>query len=210
MRSLYPLLLGLLVVGLTACDTTDTDTDPDPDPLTVETVEDLAADPAVRDPETGETSQTGRFTLFNLRTGEVVLDYTDADRSDSLSTNWDIAFQGTSIIANATPESEGGIQIVSGTFEEITEAPTTGYAEALPGGSDAGWYNYAGPPTHLITPIAGTVLVVRTADGRYAKVRIISYYEGNPELPNAFEDADRHYTFEYVFQPDGSTAFPTE
>ncbi len=50
--------------------------------------------------------------------------------------------------------------------------------------------------------------MVRTGDGEYyAKIRILSYYEGNPEPDTEeFENApSRYYTFEYAIQMDGST-----
>ena len=55
-----------------------------------------------------------------------------------------------------------------------------------------------------LTPIPGRVLVIRTADGTYAKVRILSYYKGAPETPDAATDEARYYTFEFLHQPDGS------
>ncbi len=206
MRFVLPLFLAMAVVGLAACDTAEID--PDPQPLTVETVENLPADPSTS-AGGGQPTSSGRYTLFDIETGEIVLAFDEEDRSDSLSTNWDIGFQGTNLIANTTVGSQGGIQIVISAFDEVTEAPEAGYDAALPSGSGNSWYNYAGPPTHLITPISGRVIVVKTADGRYAKLRILSYYRGAPEEPNAFEDADRYYTFEYVFQPDGSRSFET-
>lgn len=201
---ILPLLLVLLV-GLAACDASDPAPDPEPDPLPVERAENVPADPSTRDFETGETVSTNRFTFFNLAEGEVVLAYDEESRADSASTAWDLGFRGTEIIANGGERGpgQGGIQILEGLFEEITEAPEGGYAERLA----EMWYNYAGPPSHLITPIPGRVLLVRTADGRYAKLRILNYYLDAPAEPNAYEDPDRYYTFEYVFQPDGSRFF---
>ena len=46
----------------------------------------------------------------------------------------------------------------------------------------------------------GRVLVVRTADGRYAKVSIQSYYKGAPASPTQASESG-YYTFRYVFQP---------
>ena len=43
-------------------------------------------------------------------------------------------------------------------------------------GSDNGWYNY-NRATNLILPIPGRTIVLRTADGNYAKMRILSYYK---------------------------------
>jgi hypothetical protein len=54
----------------------------------------------------------------------------------------------------------------------------------------------------------GVVLGVRTADGRYAKMQIVSYYKGGASVPTGAEgELARFYTFRYVFQPDGSRQF---
>ena len=88
----------------------------------------------------------------------------------------------------------------------FTQDSGNGYA--IMSGSGNGWYTYAGPPTFLITPTAGRILVFKTADGKFAKVEILSYYEGAPENPDAFTDQSRYYTFNYVYQPNsGETTF---
>ena len=206
-RSAFPVLLVLLL-GLAACDTAETGPDPGPDPLTVERVEDLPADPATGRDSLGQAISLNRFTFFSFADGEVVLAYDDEDRADSSSTAWDVAFRGTEVIANGgdSGPGEGGVQVVTGAFDEVTEAPADGYLDAVPGGSGNGWYNYD-PATFTVTPIPGRTLVVRTADGRYAKLRILSYYEGAPDPIDPFTDSERFYTFEYVYQPDGSRSF---
>jgi len=88
----------------------------------------------------------------------------------------------------------------------FTQDSSSGYA--IMSGSGNGWYTYSGPPTYLITPTAGKILVFKTADGKYAKVEILSYYQGAPENPDAFTDPSRYYTFNYVYQPNsGETTF---
>ena len=87
----------------------------------------------------------------------------------------------------------------------LTQDSESGYA--IPTGSGNGWYNYDFT-THVISPIAGKILVFRTHDNRYAKVEILSYYLGAPENPDAFTDPSRYYTFNYVYQPnEGATTF---
>ena len=88
----------------------------------------------------------------------------------------------------------------------ITQDSSEGYAIAS--GSGNGWYTYTGPPTYLISPTPGKILVFRTRDGKYAKMEILSYYLGAPENPDAFSDPSRYYTFNYVYQPnEGVTDF---
>lgn len=208
-------LTAAIALAFTACDSNDPD---DGGQLEVQTASDIAADPTP--PPTGDgppPSGTGQYTLFDLDNGEIVLSYEEENRSDSLSTTWDIGFQGTNVIANTTEGSEGGILFVENLFDEVLEAPASGYEAALPSGSDNGWYTYTGPPNHWILPIPGRTLIVRTGEGNYAKVRILSYYKGNPEEPPLFEDQEgqaehpsRYYTFEYVVQTDGTRDFPME
>ena len=206
-HTVAPVLLLLAVLGLTACD--GTDPIQEPEPIGSQRVSDLAADPIVGiDTVTGQPIGTGRFTFFNLRTNAVV------PASDSASANWDLALRGTTILVNGgtSGPGQGAALVWTGAFEDLAEAPADGYASdtgagnAIPLGSGSGWYNY-NPQLNLISPIPGRVLVVRTADGRYAKIRIVSYYRGAPASPNPQTDEARYYTFDYVFQPDGSRSF---
>lgn len=155
------------------------------------------------------------FTLFSFATNGAV------SNTDSASTKWDIGFRGTTIIVNGGVSGPGGTegQIVDGIFDELAEAPVSGYttdsqsAKAIPG---SGWYTYTGEatppaPQHAILPIAGKILVFKTADGKFAKVEVVSYYQGNPDTTTAsFADlatrpASRYYTFRFIYQPDGTT-----
>ncbi len=216
MRSLTLSLLAVAALGLSAC--SEVDPTPTPTPLQATRVNDLPADPATgRDPVTGApTGTTNRFTFFSLRENRIVLRSDSPNRADSASTAWDLAFRGTTILVNGgtSGPGQGAAQVLTAAFDEVTEAPADGYAQdaagapAIPTGSGSGWYTYNGA-TQTITPTPGRVLVVRTADGRYAKVRILSYYEGAPETIDPMADESRYYTFEYVFQPDGSRGFET-
>ncbi|SKC60984.1 HmuY family protein [Ohtaekwangia koreensis] len=160
---------------------------------------------------------SSKFTLFSFEDNAVVAN------TDSISTKWDIGFRGTTIILNGGTSGPGlaSGQIVSGIFDELLEAPATGYAsdsesKAITG--SGGWYTYTGTtavPNHAILPIAGKVLVLKTADGKYVKMEIISYYKGNPDTTTStFADlntrpASRYYTFNFIYQPDGTTNFET-
>ena len=142
------------------------------------------------------------YTFYDLSTGKIV--------EDSLSSQWDIGLQGTSIIANTG--NDGGLQELSIAFAELTEAPSTGYVS-----SNQTWYNYTGAapsgPQHAVLPVDGVTLVFQTPDNEYAKVRIISYYYGNPDVTSqefidpATRPDSRYYTFEYAVQTDGSRFF---
>ncbi len=201
-NTLITALLVATSISLTACDSVSSNEE-DFEPLQTVLVENLAADPAERNPATGEAlERTGRYTLFSLRDNEIVLNYSEPNRADSSSTSWDIGFRGTSIIANGgtSGPGDGGVQLLEGVFEEIALAPTSGYDAA-----NSSWYSYD-MSTHVISPTPGRVLAVRTADGRYAKIRVLSYYKDAPDNPT-LRDPTEYYTFEYIYQPDGSTDF---
>ena len=203
----------------------DSDGNGDGEPLLVNSITDIAADPTTgRDPMTGQPISLNQYALVSLRSGTVVLTYDNADRSDSSSTSWDVGFQGTNIIFNGgtSGPGEGGAVIREETFENVLEAPaddqfrtdgvsacTTSDGQAAAAfaictGSDNGWYNY-NPAANLVTPLAGRTIVVKTADGRFAKMRILSYYQGNPPINEVTPTSiGRYFTIEYVFQEDGS------
>lgn len=203
-RSLCLVLAVALIGMLSGCDSNSSDDEDFPDPELTR-FEDLPADPFTSVGADGRPAGTGSFTFFSLRDNMMV------PGTDSASTNWDIAFRGTDIIINggASGPGNGAAQIVEGLFEEVTEAPTSGWVAdsetgpAIPFGSGNGWYNY-NPVAMVLSPFPGRVILVRTADGLYAKMRIISYYRGAPDAPTQDSDA-RYYTFEYLLQPDGST-----
>ena len=206
MKTIKFLILSIMLISFYNCE----DDGPNLQDIQSVTVEDLHA------PQEGGQGQpiSGQFTKFDFQTGS----------ETNSETDWDIAFRGTSIIVNGgisletndEPERTGdaGVYIFSGTMAEmvvvdtslITQDSSEGYAIAS--GSGNGWYTYTGPPTYLISPTPGKILVFRTSDGKYAKMEILSYYLGAPENPDAFSDPSRYYTFNYVYQPnEGVTDF---
>lgn len=212
LRFLQPIFVIALVFTVAACDS-DSSADDD---FTGEAmlVEDVAADPATgRDPVTGQpVGTTGHFTLFSLSENRIVSSGANFSAEDSASTDWDIGFRGTTIILNGgtSGPGQGGVIVREGIFEDLADAPNAGYVVdsatgyGVPSGSGNGWYNY-NPAAMVLSPIPGRFLVIRTADGRYAKLRIISYYQGAPDPVDPFTSQERYYTFEFVYQPDGST-----
>lgn len=161
-------------------------------------------------PQTGGQGQPvgGAFTKFSFSQNAAVTN--DA---------WDIAFRGTTIIVNGgstigitdEPARAGNaaVSIAYGTFSSITTVPaaatfkqdgTNSYA--IPTGSEAGWYKYDSA-SNLITPIPGKIFVIRTHDGKYVKMEILSYYKDAPANPNSSMPT-RYFTFKYVYQPNGT------
>lgn len=209
-RNLFLLAFGIAVLGLSSCSKSD------PAPVTIQasTISNLAADPPSGgyDPTNGQPiGVTKKFTLFSFKTGAIVAN------TDSATSNWDIGFNGTTIIVNNTTSGPGSssAQVVAGIFDELASAPESGYLTdnnttvpvtyAIPKGSGNGWYNYD-VATNVISPIAGRIIVVKTAEGKYAKMEILSYYKDAPVTPTS-SDLDRYYTFRYVYQSGTGTSF---
>ena len=99
--------------------------------------------------------------------------------------------------------------IEDGTFDSVETVVTSNLEQdsesgyAIVTGSGNGWYTY-NPANNSIAPTPGKVLVIRTRDGRYAKVEILSYYKDAPlEItPEIAANDSRYYTFNYVYQPN--------
>ncbi len=205
-------LLGILSTSIVACTKSDNTTVL---PVTAVTVKDIPADTVVGLSAQGIPITNGKYTFYSLEKNAVV------PNSDSASAKWDIAFMATKIITNGGTSGSGlgGAFIYTGLFDALTTVPTDSVFKtdnapssyAITYGSGKGWYNYDGL-TNIITPLAGRVLVIRTASGKYAKMEITSYYKGGVTLPATASDADkltkqRYYTFRYAYQPNGTKTF---
>jgi heme-binding HmuY-like protein len=143
---------------------------------------------------TVDASSPERWRYFSFRLGSVL--------EDAGPREWDLAFRRYQIIANGGAEFPGRAGIADlGTvaFAGVTMAPENGY-QLTTGGPDprnpaiAGWYEY-GYFSHVLSP-KPHVWAVRTADGRYAKLELVSYY-----CPRSQPGC---VTFRYVYQGDGS------
>ncbi|MBX9808110.1 MAG: HmuY family protein [Flavobacteriaceae bacterium] len=198
-------VLVLSVFSLLASCSKDDDETPATVTLETKTFSNLHA------PQTGGQGQPvgGAFTKFSFSKSTTVTD-----------NSWDIAFRGTTIIVNGgtvigitdepTRTGSGAVSIASNTLSAVTTIPNASTFKqdgantyAIPTGSGNGWYNY-NPTNNLITPIAGKVFVVKTHDGKYAKMEVISYYKDAPATPDA-TSLSRYFTFKYVYQPSGTS-----
>jgi hypothetical protein len=205
-------LLVLLITSIIACSKSTTTTVM---PVTAVTVKDIPADTVVGLSAQGIPITNGKYTFYSLEKNTIV------PNTDSATTKWDIAFLATRIITNGGTSGSGlgGAYIQTGLFDDLktisadsvfkTDNAPTSYA--ITSGSGKGWYTYDGL-NNLITPLAGRVLVIRTASGKYAKMEITSYYKGGVTLPASASDADklskqRYYTFRFAFQPNGTKTF---
>ena len=204
--------LVLLTATLMACSKSSTTTVA---PITALTVRDLPADTVIGLSAQGAPITNGKYTFYSLERNAIV------PNSDSATTNWDIAFMATRILTNGgtSGTGQGGAFVYTGLFDNLTTIPTDSVfktdnaptAYAITTGSGKGWYTYDGL-NNLITPLAGRVLVIKTASGKYAKMEIVSYYKGGVTLPATATDTEkltkqRYYTFRFAYQPNGTKTF---
>lgn len=208
-KNLKSILVFAISIALLSCSKDDESTPtptPSPTALEVKTVSNLFAPSSGIPPAT-----TGDFVKFNFATNQIV---TTGD-------SWDIAFRSTTIlvnggvVGNATEPNRTGVgaaSVLTGVFANITSAPAdnlfnqdSAVGKAIPTGSNNGWYNY-NSATNVVSPIAGKVLVIKTHDGKYAKMEILNYYQDAPANPTGVEPS-RYYKFNFVYQPNGTKNF---
>lgn len=188
----------------TACSNSTTGADETPvSEIEIKTVENLYA------PFDRENPDSTPFVYFNLRTGETV------HTAEAETDNWDIGFRGTQIIVNSGTSGPGnaGALMLDVPFDDVIIAPSEGYLQdsvdepAITG--SGGWYTYTGngnPPRAVISHDDTTIIFI-TADGNhFAKLNIMSYYEGNPDYGTEefanfqTRPASQHFTFKYAIQ----------
>ena len=185
-------------------------------PVSAITVKDLTADTVTGLGLDGRPQSAGTTTYYSLVDNKIIAS------SDAASTKWDIAFSSTKITVNCGTSGPGigGAFVFKGLFDDLKTIPvdstfatdnSNAASFAIPLGSGRAWYTYDGLTT-LVSPIAGRVLVIRTATGKFAKIEIISYYKGGVTLPASASVNDklfkqRYYTFRYTYQSNGSKTF---
>ena len=204
-------ITSIMAAGLVACEKDNNPTEATP--LEVKTVTNLPADTVIRFSATGRPIGSGRFTYFSLRENRIITD------ADTLTNKWDIAFREFFIKLNGGTSATGGGNaaaiVANSTFEAFTAIPATetGWLQdnapafainPAPGG----WYTYNSTP-FIALPIPGKIFVLRTADGRYAKMEITSFYRNGVTPDVAASPATKalnqfFYQFRFVFQPDGT------
>lgn len=166
-----------------------------------------------------KTAYGNDWIYFSLSQGKEITVSEDTHASD---TSWDLAFNRYNIRTNsgASGNGKGGAldtgltdfdavsTVPAGTFTVDEEAEITGsftgdgitYAESTLNKLLAEAIAFAGPPP-TYTP-NNHVYIIKTADGKYAKLQVESFYddEGNSGF----------MTFKFAYQPDGSTNLATK
>ncbi len=193
------LIVIALIGGLFSLNGCKKDKDPEPEPTQLQSKEAVI-----------NASDYATWVYFSFNKGTIV---TISDFQTS--TDWDIAFHRDDIRTNSglSGSGKGGIQESASEYSALTTAPETGYivddslkvmyTAGMPPvytqdvgsieGSD--WANY-NHDTHA-WEIKKDVFVIKTADGKYAKIRMKSFLNDNDESGTI--------TLEYTYQPDGST-----
>ena len=206
--------LGLgLSVALVAC---SKDTGTVVLPVSAITVSNLAADTVTGIGVDGRPQSANTTTYYSLVDNKVIAS------ADAATVKWDVAFTATKILVNSGTSGPGlgGAFVFKGLFDDLKTIPadslfatdnSNASSFAIPWGSGKGWYTYDGLTT-LVNPIAGRVLVIRTATGKFAKIEILNYYKGGVTLSSTASDSDkltkqRYYTFRYAYQPNGTKTF---
>lgn len=146
---------------------------------------------------TVDASDPDRWVYFDFSRASVV--------EDPGPLAWDLAFRRFHVIANggAAFSGQGGIRALPGVpLAAVPRAPEGGYVQTEVGSDTVNtaiteWYDYSWL-SHVLRPRPGTY-VVRTAEGRYAKLELLSYY-----CPGARPGC---MTFRYLFQGDGTRSF---
>jgi hypothetical protein len=132
------------------------------------------------------------YNFFSLASGDTLL------ASDSNSTKWDLAFKSTTILTNggtSGPDRDSA-KLVDADFDDVILTDASLLKEDGASKAITGWYTYVHP---VITINTNKTIVVKTSNGRFAKIEMLSYYKDQNT-----SNAPRHYSFRYYFQPDGS------
>ncbi len=212
MRSLI-FMFAAAAVAAVGCEKDNEDTYVKPE---VKVVTNFAADTVIGFSPTGRPMGSGKFTYFSLRENKVITG------ADTLTNKWDIAIREFYIKINGGTSATGGgdaaAYIANSTFDAFTAIPAgasdfmkdnaPNYAINPAPGT---WYTYS-PSTFLALPVPGKIFVIRTADGRFAKMEITSLYR-NGVTPDVTASPVQKalnqffYQFRFVFQADGSVKF---
>ncbi|WP_447636484.1 HmuY family protein [Flavobacterium microcysteis] len=153
----------------------------------------------------GPITEETPTTYFNLETGMEV------PANEANTKKWDISFKRAEIRLNggvSGPGNAAAIVINNESYDVIEMAPDGNYIKDGSGPNDnsgigtanglafTNWFTYSSD-THTILP-EDQVYIIRTANNKYAKLKILSYYSNSTPAVSAT------YSFKYTLQPGGS------
>ena len=155
------------------------------------------------------------WVYFSFEKGTVV----EVDKANfNKSLDWDIAFHRNDVrlnCGNSGLGSGGAVKTQSKSLSEITTAPSSGYVvdatksimvkftlpvpvfEDQPANGEIQWLNVdtSNPPP--VYTLYDNVYVIRTAAGKFAKIKFANYLSDKNET--------MVISLDYAYQPDGST-----
>jgi len=196
-------------------------------------------DASVGDGVDGKTKRDFKTFLFRFKDKKQIWLNNATDSAKYMKTlDWDIAFTyiynsivyvnhgavnnspgfggpGKAAIILATKNVNG--QVADMRYDEIETVPdnadfehTQGFVgwQGWPQPGNFGWYNYS-MTTHLARPIVNRAFILRTAEGKYAKLELLNVYKGNPPTVTDLFWPAPYLTFRYFVQEDGSKNLKT-
>jgi len=157
-------------------------------------------------------------TILENTLNEKYIKYSLSEEDTVSNDKWDIAFKGTKIIINGgfktnidEPERTGiaGVYIIKGkSFSTIKQVDDENLFKqdqenslAIENENGKGWWYLKDLLSKILLPIENNVLIIKTHNGRYAKMKIESYYKDSPEEPNLRSKLG-YYSFVYWYQPN--------
>ncbi len=182
-----------LFLGFTSCEK---------DPLTQPKIDATTTELLV----SGDLKSTD-FTLFSFADGKSL------PSTERQSEKWDFGLTGVTFAFNSGSSGPGkaGVIIVQDVFDNILEAPESGYladkSASEPAVLNTAWFTYS---QTQFSPKAGVVFLVKTAKGNYAKMEVLKADPTDdsgktvspPTRPTKFK-----YTIRYVYQSNGKRFF---
>ncbi len=150
------------------------------------------------------SEQKGGFVKFNFETGQI----TDSE------TDWDITFRYATILVNggskvgydSEPKRTANVSayIAKNSFEDLKKVDDKELRKDAKGklaitddvqnGKGIWSYNMK---KHIVLPIPGRVLIFKTAQGKYVKMEVLSFYKDAPAQPKMADKSYGYYTFRY-------------
>jgi hypothetical protein len=185
----------------------------------------------------GNTFESGHIPIFFNLQDHAVINAHDTEgawltlpEAKAQDNSWDICFSGiyNSYITfnngdiEDTPghggTGKGGMVVLDALFDELDEAPSDDAFDAFMAEQTSsgwhdwplghkGWYFYS-LQSHIMSAISGVTIVIRTGDGKFAKLEMKTLYLGNPESPTV-NTPTPYFTFRYFLQEDGSRNLST-
>ena len=160
--------------------------------------------------------------FFSFSTNAIV------DSSRKQSADWDIAFAreynsylsvnngSSSASFGSGGPGRGALLVVNQNYNNVSTAPSDEEftrngidAAGWDSGNGNGWYFYD-LNTHIAVPIKNRTYILRTADGKYAKLELVSMYRGAPSVVTDLDWPAPYLTFRYFVQQDGSRNLSTK